>query len=276
MGASVPAPRQVDIGGRLIAYDEASPPDPRGTVLLLGGLGGTRLTWRGQLRAFGRRYRTLAPDHRDSGASDPAEADYTTAEQADDAAAFLRVLGAGPAHVLGLSMGGFVALHIALRHPDLVRSLVLVGTSAGGARHVPPDPAGLEALRPDFTLPHRERALRSARRMMRPGFLDDFPAVAQAIAASAEYAPPTPESYARQFRSTRSHDVTGDLATLRVPTLVVHGTADPVIRFANGEHLAGAIPGAELLAYPGTGHLPHLEQPADFNRDVLAFFGRQG
>lgn len=263
-----------DIGGRLIAYDEVTPPEPRGTVLLLGGLGGTRLTWRGQLRAFGHRYRTLAPDHRDSGESDPADADYTTAEQADDAAAFLRAVGAVPAQVLGLSMGGFVALHLALRHPDLVRSLVLVGTSAGGARHVRPDAAGLEALRPDFSLPHGERALRSARLMMRPGFLDGSPGVARAIAQGAEYAPPTPESYARQFRSTRTHDVTGELGRLSVPTLVVHGTADPVVRFANGEHLAGAIPGAQLVAYPGVGHLPHLEYAPDFNRDVLAFFDR--
>lgn len=270
----VPAPLKVDIGGRKVAYDEAAPAHPRGNVLLLGGLGGTRLTWRGQLRAFGGAYRTLAPDHRDSGESDPADADYATAEQADDAAAFLRSVGAVPTHVLGLSMGGFVALHLALRHPDLVRSLVLVGTSAGGARHVRPDPEGLEALRPDFSLSHRERALRSARLMMRPGFLDESPAVAQAIAASAEYFPPTPESYARQFRSTRTHDVTGELARLRVPTLVVHGTADPVIKFVNGEHLAGAIPGAELLAYPGVGHLPQLEHAPTFNRDVLAFLDR--
>ncbi|MFC4425069.1 alpha/beta fold hydrolase [Deinococcus navajonensis] len=262
---------KVLVGGRRIAYDEVTPVDPAGTVLFLTGLGGTRVAWRAHLPVFGRRYRALSLDHRDSGDSDPVEADYTTADQADDAAGLLQALGAAPAHIVGLSMGGFVALNLAVRHPSLVRSLTLVATSAGGASHVPPDPAGLESLRPDFTLRPAERALTTFRLITAPGWMDAHPELAARMAANAEAQPLSPAGYARQFRSTRTHDVTGQLAQVQVPTLVLHGDADPLVRYENGQHLARHIPGARLLTYPGTGHLPQLERFTDFNRDVLAF-----
>src|SRR5262245_55835424 len=78
------------IDGRKLAYDEgrrASPADEKGTILLLTGLGSKRLGWARQLDVFGREYRTIAMDHRDTGDSDEATADYTVADLADDAAA---------------------------------------------------------------------------------------------------------------------------------------------------------------------------------------------
>ncbi|MFC4638247.1 alpha/beta fold hydrolase [Deinococcus hohokamensis] len=266
-----PTGHKVAVDGRLIAYDEVCPPQPQGTVLFLTGLGGTRVAWRAHLPVFGQRYRALSLDHRDSGNSDTVEDDYTTADQADDAAGLLQALEAAPAHVVGLSMGGFVALNLAVRHPALVRSLTLVATSAGGASHVPPDPAGLESLRPNFDLSPAERALTTYRLITAPGWLDANPDLAARMAANAEAQPLSPAGYARQFRSTRTHDVTGQLAQLTVPTLVLHGDADPLVRYENGQHLARSIPGARLLTYPATGHLPQLERFTDFNRDVLAF-----
>ncbi|MBB6015277.1 alpha/beta fold hydrolase [Deinococcus radiopugnans] len=279
MTPQIPEPRFCNIGTRTLAYDEVRPEHPQGNVLLLTGLGSNRLGWRGQLPVFGEKYRTFAIDHRDTGDSDAVigdggDADYSTADQADDAAAFLRAMNAAPAHVVGLSMGGFIALNLAVRWPELVQSLTLVSTSAGGASHVGPDPAGLDALRPDFTLSPGERARRTYGLIMAPGFLDAHPEAADAIAANASYRPLTPERYARQFRSTRTHDVTADLEKLLVPTLVVHGDADPLVRYENGQHLAAHIPGAELVTYPGTGHIPIVERAEEFNREVLAFMAR--
>lgn len=277
--SQIPEPRRCNIGPRTLAYDEVRPEHPQGNVLFLTGLGSNRLGWRGQLPVFGEKYRALAIDHRDTGDSDHvngdgADADYSTADQADDAAAFLRAMNAAPAHVVGISMGGFIALNLALRWPELVQSLTLVATSAGGETHVRPDPAGLDALRPDFSLSPGERARRTYALMTAPGFLDANPKVADAIAANAGYRPLTPERYARQFRSTRTHDVTAELGTIHVPTLVVHGDADPLVRHENGQHLAAHIPGAEFITYPGTGHIPILERAEQFNRDALEFMAR--
>src|SRR3954452_16771288 len=100
-----------------MAYDEVSPSDPHGTILLLTGLGAKRLGWYRQLEEFGKYYHTIAIDHRDVGDSDPASGPYTIAELADDAAAVLKALDINQAHVIGISMGGFIALELTLRHP---------------------------------------------------------------------------------------------------------------------------------------------------------------
>src|SRR5690349_16573676 len=109
----VKEPSSVLIAGRKIAYDEARPAnlaDEKGTILLLTGLGSKRLGWVRQLEMFGREYRTLALDHRDTGDSDEVADDYTPADLADDAAAVLSALVVAHAHVVGISLGGFAAL----------------------------------------------------------------------------------------------------------------------------------------------------------------------
>src|SRR5258708_39970745 len=97
-----------EVGGRKLAYNEVSPSNPRGTILLLTGLGAKRYGWYYQLDEFGRYYRTITLDHRDISDSDPYEEPYTIADLADDAAAALRALDVERAHVMGISLGGFV------------------------------------------------------------------------------------------------------------------------------------------------------------------------
>ena len=112
----VKEPSSVLIGGRKLAYDEAAPANPadaKGTILLLTGLGSKRLGWARQLDVFGREYRTIALDHRDTGDSDEVAEDYTPADLADDAAALLAALGIAHANVVGISLGGFTALQFA-------------------------------------------------------------------------------------------------------------------------------------------------------------------
>src|SRR5438045_5673697 len=97
---NVKAPSVVMVSGRKLAYEEVSPPDPKGTILLLTGLASKRQTWYKQMADFGRSYRTIAIDHRDVGDSDPSPTPYNIADQADDAAAFLRALGIEKAHIV--------------------------------------------------------------------------------------------------------------------------------------------------------------------------------
>lgn len=106
----VEEPSLVLIDGRRIAYDEVSSPHPKGTVLLLAGADSNRLTWYKQLDVFGRAFRTIAVDCRDTGDSDPVSEPYTIADLADDAAFVLAALGVQRAHVVGVSLGGYVGL----------------------------------------------------------------------------------------------------------------------------------------------------------------------
>src|SRR2546429_5283424 len=91
-------PSFVTVDGRKLAYSEVSPPNPKGTILLLTGLAAKRYGWYKQFEVFGRSYRTVALDHRDISDSDEVTSAYTAADMADDAAAALKALGVERAH----------------------------------------------------------------------------------------------------------------------------------------------------------------------------------
>ncbi|ADV66867.1 alpha/beta fold hydrolase [Deinococcus maricopensis] len=269
---TLPAPQYVTLpDGRRLAYDEVRPDAPRGTVLFLTGLGGTRLAWLRQLPVLGRTYRALALDHRDVGHSDPYTADYAITDLADDAADALRALNAAPAFVVGISMGGAVAQHLALRHPDLVRGLVLLSTSGSFVRGERPTPEAQAALVPDFTLTPEDRARRMYAVLSGPGFVDAHPEVVAQIAALGELLPVRPDSFVRQYRAVGTHDALDDLHRLQVPTLILHGDADALIPHANAETLAERIPGARLETYPRVGHLAPIEVPDRLTSDLQTF-----
>src|SRR5438876_5006498 len=135
------APAQfVTVDGRKLAYEEVSPAEPAGTVLLLCGIGAKRQGWYKQLPALGARFRTIALDYRDVGDSDEVTAQYAIGDVAEDVDGLARALGIERAGLIGISMGGFVALELALRRPELVDKLILTVTSAGGPTHVSTSP----------------------------------------------------------------------------------------------------------------------------------------
>src|SRR5690348_12280317 len=199
MAITIKVPSYVTLADeRRMAFDEVTPANPKGAVLLLTGLASKRLGWRRQIDVFGQEYRTIALDHRGTGDSDPATGPYTVADMADDAAAVLRALGIAKAHVIGISLGGFAALHLTLRHPELVDKLVLTSTSAGGATHVAPSQemlAMLATVDPDVEI--GERGRRNYTRIMAPGYAAAHPDDLETIAEVARYQPQTPEQIGR-------------------------------------------------------------------------------
>ncbi len=266
-------PQFVTVQGRKIAYDEVTPANPQGTILLLTGLAAKRQGWANQMAAFGQDYRVIAIDHRDVGESDLATAPYSTADQADDAAAVLHALGVTSANVVGISMGGFIALELTLRHPELVAKLVLTSTSAGGKTHVAPSrQMALMLARP--RMPWQDAghtAKRSYTLIMAPGYAAAHPDDMANIVAIARHHPQSGAAYRRQLRACLQHDASARLDQIHVPTLVIHGTVDPLVPVGNGHYLAAHIPGARLVEYPATGHIPIVERAEEYNRDVLAF-----
>ena len=118
----------VDVRGRRLYYEEFGEGEP---LVFISGLGGDCRAFAVPQRSFASFYRVLTIDNRDVGRSDRVVADYTTADLADDVAGLLNSVGAVPAHVVGHSLGGLIAQQVALRHPHLVRSLVLRGLSDG-------------------------------------------------------------------------------------------------------------------------------------------------
>jgi pimeloyl-ACP methyl ester carboxylesterase len=268
----VKEPSFVTIDGRKMAYDEVKPANPKGTVLLLTGLASKRLGWYKQLEEFGRYYHTIALDHRDVGDSDEVQDAYTTGDQAEDAAAVLKALGISKAHVVGISMGGFIALELTLRHSEMVDKLVLTSTSAGGETHVAPGPEMLMRLaQRDFETEVGEAARQTYTLIMGPGYAAGHPEEMEHVAEVARYRPMSPAAYYRQLQACMGHNASQRLGQIKVPTLVVHGDTDPLVPTENGHFLAKNIEGAKLVLYPQTGHIPIIEKAEEYNRDVLAF-----
>jgi pimeloyl-ACP methyl ester carboxylesterase len=182
---------------------------------------------------------------------------YSLDEMAKDAVGLLDHLDLGAAHVVGASMGGMIAQLIAIHHPDRVLSLVSIMSTTGNRRVGQPNPR--MAL----------RLLRPARRD-REGYIEDQVQTYLAI-GSKRYEPDIeymraraarcfdrghhPAGSARQLAAvTSAHDRTAQLAGLNVPTTVIHGDADPLVRISGGRATAKAIPGARMLVLPGMGH----------------------
>ncbi|MEV4139140.1 alpha/beta fold hydrolase [Dactylosporangium sp. NPDC049742] len=257
-----------------IAYERLGPPGGE-PLLLIMGLGMQLLSWPDELCAelTGRGYSVVRFDNRDAGesthwsqAGSPslfdllarprAVAPYRLTDMALDAVAVLDAVGWPSAHVAGASLGGMIAQTLAIGHPDRVRTLTSIMST--------PTPqigrARLGALRalgiPPATTRDEagERMLQVFTAIGSPAYPRDE-AWLRDVGRRAYDRGHDPAGARRQLAAIRaSGDRRPGLATVRVPTLVVHGDADPLIRVAGGRATAAAVPGARLVVHPGMGH----------------------
>ena len=248
-------------------------------LVFIHGLGGSWQNWLENLPFFARTHRCIAMDLPGFGRSDMLDGDVTIRRYGEIVDALMIQLGIPSAPVVGNSMGGFIALEVAIRGPARVEKLVLVSAAVlwQEYRHARPlvslanvtegllgsalaDAAPLLAGRPrlrqaalrfgGIRAPHRlsrelqRELLLTARRT--PGFLP-------ALQALADY------------------PLRDELAQIECPALIVWGDADPLVGVGHAKELAGIIPGSQVTIYERTGHVPQLERPERFNADVAAF-----
>jgi pimeloyl-ACP methyl ester carboxylesterase len=259
----------VKLGSQAVFYEEHGKGHP---LLLIPGLGSTRSAWWKQFKPLSQKLHVIALDNRDAGESSPGLAPYSIADMAQDAAGLLRELDLGPAHVMGWSMGGFIAQELAHGNPGLVEKLILVATSSGGEAHVRPAPEiGALLLRSESEgIGARVRRIYPS--LAGPGYMAANPGDLDQIVSHAEAKPMALESYQRQLGAVMKWKGIGhELARLAMPVLVMHGDADLLIPHVNGQRLAASIPNAKLSTYAGVGHLVPIEAPGRFNREVIEF-----
>jgi 3-oxoadipate enol-lactonase len=259
----------VCIGSQAIFYDEHGSGRP---LVLISGLGGTRLGWRKQIEPLAQQFRLIAFDNRDAGCSGPSDVPYNIANMATDAAGLIQKLALGPSYVAGWSMGGFIAQELAIRYPELVKRLVLVATMAGGPSTVYAEPEVLATLAYDESLDVEEGVRRSYALTTGPGFAQAHPEDVEQAIANARVMRMPPQNYQRQLGAVMRHDTSDRLARIAAPTLIIHGDADALVPYANGKYLAAQIPSARLSTFESVGHLPPIEAPARFNREIIEFF----
>ena len=241
-------------------------------ILVIGGLGDPAESWQAQIDGLSDRYTTIAFDNRGAGTSPlPSGDPLTTASMADDAANLLRGIEIDRAHVAGFSGGGMVAQELALRHPDLVGSLVLNGTYARFdelmrrqlaafrwlIEHAPSDRAFVEFfLTVVYTNAFHESGAVDA---IVDEMLND---------PNAQ----TVEGFQAQIDAFVGHDARDRLAAIDVPTLVISGSEDIFAPRRFGDEIASLIPGAEHVIIERGGHQPFQEDPEQWNAIVDAFW----
>ena len=232
-------------------------------LLLIQGLGAHSAHWGERFLAkLERDLELILFDHRGVGRSAALDrAAITTADLARDALELLDALQIERAHVLGFSMGGMVAQELALSAPERVRTLTLGATSAGGTQSRPTSPQVVQELTAAALSGDRERMLRTGLRIVvsapfaaQPGNHAEFREVASLYPADLSL-------LMTQQAAVDGHDTYGRLRGVRLPTLVIHGTADRVLDVINGELLASLVAGARLELLHGAGHLFFWEQP---------------
>ena len=250
--------------GTRLYWEEAGSGDP---VLLIMGLGMNATGWWRTIPVLAEHHRVLAFDNRGVGRSDRPPGPYSVPMLADDAVAILDAAGEQSANVYGISLGGMIAQEVVLRHAGRVRRLVLGATTAGGNLGVPAGEATLAFFRRRGEMPAEEGVWASVpynysprtRREHGERISED---IAQRLRYPVESAP-----YLAQLEAALGHDAARSLMSIEAPTLVVHGEADVMVPPANGERLAGAIPGAEHRTWPDTAHLYFTDEP-DVDRHV--------
>jgi 3-oxoadipate enol-lactonase len=239
-------------------------------VVLLHAFPLSRLMWRPQVEALQGRCRVLAPDLRGFGGSCGFDGEPSVDQMADDVAALLDELNLRQPVVLGgLSMGGYVALAFARRHPQRLRALVLADTKAGA------DDDAARANRDRLIAFAQEHSAVAVLDQMLPRLLGattqarrpEVTAEVRAIAADQ-----TPAGVVSALKALRDRpDATPALGRIAVPTLVIVGAEDVLTPPDQARFLAAAIPGARLEVLDGAGHLANLERPEAFNAILERF-----
>jgi pimeloyl-ACP methyl ester carboxylesterase len=264
----------IELCYEIFGADDAEP------MLLIMGLGAQMVLWDDafcqQLAARG--FRVIRFDNRDIGESSklsggkrvtmtellklrflgiPVSAPYKLADMANDVLGLLDVLGVRSAHLVGASMGGMIAQELALSHPDRVCSLTSIMSSTGNPKLPQPtrEAAALLLRPPPSTLDEYIAGFEQTWKILRVGSFPLDEAKDRELAARIYARGLNPAGAARQLRAIlASGSRKARLKSLKVPTLVIHGTVDPLIRPVAGKETAASIPGSKLMMIEGMGH----------------------
>lgn len=258
------------VGDNELFYVDRGSGDP---VLLVHGLAGDHTAWAPQLARLSERYRVVAFDNRGAGQSTQRDEPVTTEDLAGDTLGLLDALGIERAHVVGRSMGGAVAQHMALRSPERIASLVLLASFARL------DPLGRRVLTNmrevlEWTGSWAAHARHSVQNFVSARFFDERPEAVELIERLIGGETRLPACYVRQNHACLEHDTLPQLAGIGAPTLIMGGGLDPICSPTATAWL-GAIPGSETVLFEQSSHFFLLEEPERFTAALEGWLAQQ-
>ena len=251
-------------------YDEVGDGEP---LILISGVSSDHASWKNtQVPAVvDAGFRVILFDNRDVGRTGESPVDtYSIVQLADDTAALVRLLGHGPVHIVGASMGGMIAQEMALHHPDTVRSLTIVCSSAKPDEYMRQVLTSWETFSQTMS---REQFLQARTPWLFTHRFYENPGAHGAYrdrVLSNPY-PQTQAGFARQCEATLEHDTLDRIHSIEFPTHVIVGAEDILIPPRHSSMVAAGIPGARLTVIPAAGHCVFWETPDEFNKAVVSW-----
>lgn len=258
------------INGLRLYYEVRGKGQP---LMLVAGLASDSLSWRTVVGDLAAHYRVIVLDHRGCGRTTPTDAPISIERMADDCVALAKDLGISSVHLLGHSMGGFVAQVCAVRHPGFVNKLILEATTA---RNSPRNNALFDdwaaylesGMAPTLWFRNLFYWIFSRR------FFDDRIAVRKTLALAVGYAfPQTTVAFRNQVTAIAAFDGRKELSKITARTLVIAAREDLLFPQEAAVAFAKMIPGARFHLMENAAHSMHVEQPGQFVESVLKFLG---
>lgn len=240
-------------------------------LMLIAGLASDSQSWQPIIEDLSQHHLVITPDNRGVGRTIPQDVDTSIRQMADDYIALIRYLGLPPCNLLGHSMGGFIALDLAIRHPDKIDKLILAATSSSNGKRnnelfsdwVIYLHAGMDA---SFWFRNIFYWIFSKR------FFENTAAIDDAVQFAINY--PFPQSIAalaNQVHAIADFDTTAGLSRVGSKSMVISGKEDILFPCELGFELAQAIPEADFSMIANAAHSIHMEQPKEFTKCVLDF-----
>ena len=259
---------------RLGRYDIRYVDEGRGfPLLLIHGLAGDHSGWAPQIEAWRKRYRVIAPDNRGAGASTQVDEPVSTENLARDMLALLERLGVPRAHVVGRSMGGAVAQHMALLAPARVHTLTLCASfakfDAYGARVL----ANMREVL-EITGSWEAHARHSVQNFVSPAFYDAHPERVAAIERLIGGETRLQACYVRQNAACLAHDTLARMQEIRCPVQILAGGRDPICPLPATRRMSERLPHAESVIFEDSSHFFLMEEPERFMRVMDAWLER--
>ena len=232
-------------------------------VVLIHGLAGDHTAWAAPMQSWSRDHRVLAFDNRGAGQSTQVDEPISTEDMARDTLALMDEVGIDRAHVVGRSMGGAIAQHMALMEPERVHTLVVLASFAKL------DPVGVRVLtnmrqvlewRDDWG----DHARHSVANFVSPAFFNENPEAIAQIEDLIGGETRLPACYIRQNHACLEHDTLDRLAEITCPTLILAGGSDPICSLTSTRWMQDGFPNAESVIFDGSSHFFLIEQPERF------------
>jgi 3-oxoadipate enol-lactonase len=241
------------------------------TIVFAHGLFWSGRMFDAQVAALSDRFRCVTFDFRGQGQSEVTRAGYDMDTLTDDAAALIQALDCAPCHFAGLSMGGFVAMRLGARRPELLRSLILLETSAD-----PEPPENVPSFRRGAQVTRVLGPAAVASRVMPVMFGRTFMADPARAAERAEWQQRLSANhrvgiYRASMAVCDRRGIYDEIARITLPTLVIVGDEDTATRPDRAKRIVERIPDAKLVTIPHAGHTSTVEQPAAVNEALLTF-----